>query len=182
MRDRRRYLHWVFEAKKRFGLCVLNYVVTCNHVHLLVKDTGRNAIATHCRPHGARIQSTQKSPGSVLGRSLSCNRCGSRRTSASFPGVHRLKHGSSRRGQPSHTMEVRRLSCDSGAPQALRAHRSARFSSVVWVCGCERVAKRTSSMDRANTGERHGFTRLEVWLLLRKLRPSSVAKRAASGS
>ncbi len=25
-RDRRRYLHWVFEAKKRFGLSVLNYV------------------------------------------------------------------------------------------------------------------------------------------------------------
>jgi len=27
-RDRRRYVHWVFEAKKRFGLSVLNYVVT----------------------------------------------------------------------------------------------------------------------------------------------------------
>ena len=40
VRDRRRYLHWVFEAKKRFGLSVLNYAVTCNHVHLLVKDTG----------------------------------------------------------------------------------------------------------------------------------------------
>ena len=25
VRDRRRYLHWVFEAKKRFGLSVLNY-------------------------------------------------------------------------------------------------------------------------------------------------------------
>jgi hypothetical protein len=24
MRDRCRYLHWLFEAKKRFGLCVLN--------------------------------------------------------------------------------------------------------------------------------------------------------------
>jgi hypothetical protein len=24
-RDRRRYLHWVFEARKRFGLCVLDY-------------------------------------------------------------------------------------------------------------------------------------------------------------
>jgi putative transposase len=39
-RDRRRYVHWVFEAKKRFGLCVLDYVVTSNHVHLLPKDTG----------------------------------------------------------------------------------------------------------------------------------------------
>ena len=44
-RDRRRYLRWVFEAKKRFGLSVLNYVVTSNHIHLLVKDTGPNVIA-----------------------------------------------------------------------------------------------------------------------------------------
>jgi len=44
-RDRRRYLHWLFEAKKRVGLSVLNYMVTSNHVHLLVKDTGPNVIA-----------------------------------------------------------------------------------------------------------------------------------------
>jgi putative transposase len=43
-RDRGRYLRWVFEAKKRFGLSVLNYMVTSNHIHLLVKDTGRNVI------------------------------------------------------------------------------------------------------------------------------------------
>jgi putative transposase len=39
-RDRRRYLHWLFEAKKRFGLSVLNYMVTSNHIHLLVRDNG----------------------------------------------------------------------------------------------------------------------------------------------
>ena len=44
-RDRRRYLRWVFEGKKRFGLSVLNYMVTSNHIHLLVKDTGANVIA-----------------------------------------------------------------------------------------------------------------------------------------
>jgi putative transposase len=44
-RDRRRYLRWVFEAKKRVGLSVLNYMVTSNHIHLLVKDTGPNVIA-----------------------------------------------------------------------------------------------------------------------------------------
>jgi putative transposase len=44
-RDRRRYLHWLFEAKKRFGLSVLNYMITSNHVHLLVKDTGGDVIA-----------------------------------------------------------------------------------------------------------------------------------------
>jgi len=38
-------LRWVFEAKKRFGLSVLDYMVTCNHVHLLIKDTGPNVIA-----------------------------------------------------------------------------------------------------------------------------------------
>ena len=44
-RDRRGYLRWVFEAKNRFGLSVLDYMVTCNHVHLLIKDTGPNVIA-----------------------------------------------------------------------------------------------------------------------------------------
>jgi len=31
LRDRRPYLHWVFQAKKRFDLAVLNYTVTSNH-------------------------------------------------------------------------------------------------------------------------------------------------------
>lgn len=44
-RDRRRYRYWLFEARRRFGLCVLNFVVTSNHVHLLVKDTGEGVIA-----------------------------------------------------------------------------------------------------------------------------------------
>ena len=33
-------MYWLFEAKKRFGFCVLNYTVTSNHVHLLIYDTG----------------------------------------------------------------------------------------------------------------------------------------------
>ena len=40
-RDRRRWLAWLFEAKKRYGLCILDYAVTCNHIHLLVEDTGK---------------------------------------------------------------------------------------------------------------------------------------------
>jgi putative transposase len=44
-RDRRRWLYWLFEAKKRFGLCVLNYMVTSNHIHLLVRDRGTGEIA-----------------------------------------------------------------------------------------------------------------------------------------
>jgi len=43
-KDRQRWLHWVFEAKKRFGFCVLNYIVTSNHIHLIVVDTGKDVI------------------------------------------------------------------------------------------------------------------------------------------
>jgi REP element-mobilizing transposase RayT len=38
-------MRWVFEAKKRFGLCVLDYIVTSNHLHRLVKDTGGDVLA-----------------------------------------------------------------------------------------------------------------------------------------
>ena len=43
-RDRRRYLQWMFEARKRYGLCILNYTVTSNHVHLLVRDNGNRDV------------------------------------------------------------------------------------------------------------------------------------------
>jgi len=43
--DRRRWLYWLFQARRRYGLSVLNYVVTSNHVHLLVHDHGNDAIA-----------------------------------------------------------------------------------------------------------------------------------------
>ena len=39
-RDRRRYLRWLFEARKRYGLSVLNYMVTSNHIHILLRDHG----------------------------------------------------------------------------------------------------------------------------------------------
>jgi len=37
-RDRQCWTAWLLEAKKRFGLTVLNYMVTSNHIHLLVCD------------------------------------------------------------------------------------------------------------------------------------------------
>ena len=40
-RDRNRWRRWLYEAKKRFGLCILNYTVTSNHIHLLLQDTGQ---------------------------------------------------------------------------------------------------------------------------------------------
>lgn len=43
--DRDRWQHWLFEAKKRYGLVVLNYMITSNHIHLLVADTKKGVIA-----------------------------------------------------------------------------------------------------------------------------------------
>lgn len=37
-KDRHRWTQWLFEAKRRYGLTILNYVVTSNHIHLLVVD------------------------------------------------------------------------------------------------------------------------------------------------
>ena len=42
--DRRCWIYWLYQARKRFGLRVLNYMVTSNHVHLLVRDSGGDVI------------------------------------------------------------------------------------------------------------------------------------------
>ncbi len=45
VKDRRKWLQWLFEAKRRYGLLILNYIVTSNHIHLLVLDEqGRDVI------------------------------------------------------------------------------------------------------------------------------------------
>ena len=44
-KDRHRWLQWLFEAKKRYGLTILNYTATSNHIHLLVVgDDDRDVI------------------------------------------------------------------------------------------------------------------------------------------
>jgi REP-associated tyrosine transposase len=43
-RDKKRWKYWLFETKKRFGLCILNYCVTSNHIHLLVYDNEEDVI------------------------------------------------------------------------------------------------------------------------------------------
>lgn len=37
--DRTYWMRWLFHAKNRFDISVLNYIVTSNHIHLLVSDT-----------------------------------------------------------------------------------------------------------------------------------------------
>ena len=38
-KDRHRWTQWLYQARKRYGLEILNYIVTSNHIHLLVKDS-----------------------------------------------------------------------------------------------------------------------------------------------
>ena len=37
-KDRTRWMQWLYEAKKRYGFVVLNYIVTSNHIHLVVYE------------------------------------------------------------------------------------------------------------------------------------------------
>ena len=39
-KDKSRWLWWLFEAKKLYGTCILDYMVTSNHIHLLIHDKG----------------------------------------------------------------------------------------------------------------------------------------------
>lgn len=41
IRDKKRWLYWLFQAKKKYGLTILNYAVTSNHVHLLLFADGK---------------------------------------------------------------------------------------------------------------------------------------------
>lgn len=44
-KDRNRWIELLFEAKKRYQLSILDFIVTSNHTHLIVSDsTGTNAI------------------------------------------------------------------------------------------------------------------------------------------
>jgi len=44
-KDRKIWRDWLFKAKKRYGLKVITYAVTCNHIHLLVVDSRKELIS-----------------------------------------------------------------------------------------------------------------------------------------
>lgn len=55
VRDRKLWRCWLYEARKRYGLCVLNYIVTSNHIHLLVRDQGQGEIANAMQLIAGRV-------------------------------------------------------------------------------------------------------------------------------
>lgn len=44
-RDRIRWRYWLFEARRRYRLSVLNFIATSNHVHLLVRNVENSSIS-----------------------------------------------------------------------------------------------------------------------------------------
>jgi REP element-mobilizing transposase RayT len=80
VRDRRCWLHWLFEGEKCFGTCILNYVVTPNHIHLLVRDGQEQDVILETMQliagrTGQEVQPEEKAKRSFLGRSLPRHRC-----------------------------------------------------------------------------------------------------------
>jgi REP element-mobilizing transposase RayT len=49
------YDAWLFQARKRYGLSVLNYIATSNHIHLLIRDTGGRAISQSMQLISGRV-------------------------------------------------------------------------------------------------------------------------------
>ena len=37
-------MQWLYQSKKRYGLAILNYMITSNHIHLLVVDSGKRDV------------------------------------------------------------------------------------------------------------------------------------------
>jgi|SRR5208283_2310610 len=92
-RDRRSWVSWLFEAKKRNRLRVLNYMATSNHIHLLVLDSGEREVIPRSmqlidRQDSSAIQSKKKEERGLLGRSISRNSGGNEPSSYQLFDVH----------------------------------------------------------------------------------------------
>jgi putative transposase len=66
-RDRRCWISWLWQARRRYGVCVLNYIVTRNHVHLLVRDRGGKEIAAAMQLVAGRTAQTYNDRKGRLG-------------------------------------------------------------------------------------------------------------------
>ena len=104
-RDRRRWVSWLYEARKRYGLCVLNYQVTSNDVHLVARDRGEGEIERAMQliegRTGQGYNRRKNRRGRVLGGQVSLDGGGYRRASGEVLAVRRSEHGACRCGRAS---------------------------------------------------------------------------------
>ncbi len=155
-RDRRRYLRWLFEAKKRFGLCILDYVVTSNHIHLLVKDRGEGDIARSMQLVAGRTGQEfnrrklrqgafweDRYHATAVDRDEHLQRC------LVYIDLNMVRAG---RGDPSVRMATWRLSGNPPASGALFAYRSSRIDRALRFrqpCTTSAIAR---NVDRGSAG------------------------------
>jgi putative transposase len=102
VRDRQAWIRWLYAARKRFGLCVLDYTVTANHIHLLVRDQGRGEIARSMQLVAGRTaqayNARKNRHGAVWEDRYHCHRGRNRRAPDALRRLHRPQHGPGRHG------------------------------------------------------------------------------------
>ncbi len=110
-KDRHRWLQWLFEAKKRYGLVILNYTVTSNHIHLLAYDSSEPDVIPRSiqlvagrtgQEYNIRKRRTPLVAG--LGRPISCNDYRKRRSFVALHRIHRYEYGTRKSCQTSGSM------------------------------------------------------------------------------
>jgi len=131
-KDRHRWLQWLYEARKRYSLVILNYAVTSNHIHLLVQDAnGRNGIPKSIQlvagRTGQEFNNRKKRKGAfwedryhatAIETGLSCV-CG-------------FKYGSGRRCESPGALESWRVQRNSASPKEKHPHRLRSIESSFW--------------------------------------------------
>ena len=147
-------------AKKRFGLCVLDYIVTSNHIHLLVKDTGANAESMQliagrtaqeynlrkCK-QGAFWEDRYHATAIEIDEHL--HRC-----------MVYIDLNMVRAGVVNHPAKWReRIFRNRKAAEALRDNRLTELNGVEWVFGSARFSNCTPAVGRASAGEQLGNPR-----------------------
>ena len=65
-KDKRCWILWAIEAKRRYGLAILNFMITSNHVHLLVMDRASAAGAANAAVRGLRAAHSASAIPSAL--------------------------------------------------------------------------------------------------------------------
>src|SRR6478752_9308389 len=104
-RDRNAYRAKLRAHLEQHQLWLLDYCVTCNHVHLLVDAAERTDLSTWIqRVAGefARAYNRRKGRANAFwGEQLPRYGCGRRPLSVALPLLHRAEHGTSRGGAPS---------------------------------------------------------------------------------
>ena len=186
VRDRRRWRHWLFEATRRYGLSVLNYIAKSNHVHLVVADQGSEEIASSMqlaagrtaqdynrrknrkgafwedRYHATAVQTDHHLVQCLTYIDLNMVRAGAVRHPSDWDvcGYHEIQHPRHRQSIIDHDTLYRLIGVSSGSQ--LRCAHSA------WIDEAIETSKRDPAWtESVGVGDRNFLTRLKLQLGVR---------------